>query len=251
MSQAPEPLPKLLLIHGALGAADQLAPLAAALGAAFTVEVLELPGHGRTAPLGSTFGMDAFCAAIAGRIEALGWAPARVFGYSMGGFAACRLALARPALVGSLATLGTLFDWSPAIASRESAMLDAARIREKVPAFAALLDERHQALAWEQVLERTKGLLAQLGKDGGIQPEAVAQLAPRLRVLVGDRDQSVDLDHSRRLALAAPRGSLEVLPEAGHPLERVPMPRLVAALEAFFAAGQGEGWSGRPSTAMV
>lgn len=230
------PLP-LLLIHGALGAADQLAPLAAAFSDAFDVNVLELPGHGRSSPTGDDFTMDAFADAVADRIQALGWAPARVFGYSMGGFAACRLALARPELIGSLATLGTLFDWNPIIAARESAMLDAARIREKVPAFAALLDERHQALPWEQVLERTRGLLAQLGGEGGIQPEAVAQLAPRLRVMVGDRDQSVDLGHSRRLALAAPQGSLEVLPEAGHPLERVPMARLAAALQVFFTAG--------------
>ncbi len=235
VSTASSTLP-LLLVHGALGAADQLAPLAEALAPRFAVQVLELPGHGRTPAASGTMRMADFEVAIAERITAEGLAPARVFGYSMGGFAACRLALARPALIGSLATLGTLFDWSPAIAAREAAQLDPARIRAKVPAFAALLEARHQALPWEVVLERTKGLLAVLGEEGGLQPEAVAELAPRFRVMVGDRDSSVDLGHSRHLALSAPQGSLEVLPEAGHPLERVPLDRLASSLKAFFGA---------------
>ncbi len=226
--------PSLLLLHGALGSADQLRPLAELLEPDFAVSVLEFPGHGRTAAPSSGFTMKGFQDAIAEKIQRDGLAPARVFGYSMGGFAACRLALEAPERFAGLATLGTLFHWDAAVAAREAAHLDVAAIREKVPRFAARLAERHGAEGWEALVERTRDLVLGLGREGGIASEAMGRLAPNLRIMVGDRDESVDLAHSQSLALAAPRGSLEVIPFAGHPLERVPLPRLVRSIRDCF-----------------
>ena len=226
--------PPLLLLHGALGAADQLQPLAELLAPDFDVRVLEFPGHGRTAAPAGSFSMEGFQDAIADRIRRDDLAPARVFGYSMGGFAACRLALEAPDLFAGLATLGTLFRWDSVVAARESALLDVATIQQKVPRFAARLAERHSALGWETLITRTRELLGRLGQDGGIEPDAIARLPMPLRILVGDRDESVDLLHSRLLALAAPRGALEVIPRAGHPLERVPLGHLARSLRDCF-----------------
>ncbi len=231
--------PPLLLLHGALGAADQLRPLAELLEADFAVSVLEFPGHGRTAAPPGSFSMQGFQDAIADRIRRDGLAPARVFGYSMGGFAACRLALEAPERFAGLVTLGTLFRWDTAVAAREAAQLDVATIREKVPRFAARLAERHGAESWEALVERTRDLVLGLGREGGIASDAMGRLAPNLRILVGDRDESVDLAHSQSLALAAPRGSLEVIPFAGHPLERVPLPRLAQAVRDCFDEALG------------
>lgn len=227
--------PTLLLLHGALGAADQLAPLAAGLAADFDVRVLEFPGHGRTAAPAGPFAMEGFQDAIREAIRHQGLAPARVFGYSMGGFAACRLALAEPELFAGLATLGTIFRWDPVVAAREAAFLDVAAIREKLPRFAARLAERHAALGWETLVDRTRKLLGDLGRAGGIEVAEIRGFARPLRIIVGDRDESVDLGHSQGLALAAPEGALEVIPRAGHPLERVPLSRLAASLRDCFA----------------
>ena len=40
-------------------------------------------------------------------------------------------------------TLATKFEWTPDIAQKEIKMLDAAKIAEKIPAFAQLLEKRH------------------------------------------------------------------------------------------------------------
>jgi pimeloyl-ACP methyl ester carboxylesterase len=226
--------PTLLLLHGALGAADQLAPLADSLAADFDVRILEFPGHGGRAAAAGPFAMETFQDAVRDAIRQQGLAPARVFGYSMGGFAACRLALAEPELFAGLATLGTIFRWDEVVAAREAALLDVAAIRNKLPRFAARLAERHVALGWEALVERTRELLGDLGRAGGIEADEMAQLAPPLRIIVGDRDESVDLRHSQLLALAAPQGTLEVIPRAGHPLERVPLARLADSLRDCF-----------------
>ena len=51
----------ILVVHGALGSAAQMQPVAEALRTLGKVEIVELPGHGETPlQLGSRFGMDVF-----------------------------------------------------------------------------------------------------------------------------------------------------------------------------------------------
>ena len=96
------PMPPILLLHGALGARDQLLPLAERLtreGAA-AVLAIDFRGHGARprgpARPGSAFGMPEFVDDIRSALAELGGGPALVFGYSMGGYAACTLEAEAP-----------------------------------------------------------------------------------------------------------------------------------------------------------
>ena len=228
----------LILIHGALGAASQMAPLADALRGRFGTHLLELEGHGETPSPDKHFSIDRFAQQLRNFIETESLAPARIFGYSMGGYVALRLASEQPDLIASIATLGTKLDWSPESAARETSRLDPATIRAKVPKFADALERRHaKSGGWEQLLARTAALMNGLGAKPLVDAAAFARVTARVRLMVGDRDSVVTVDETARGARAAPKGELAVLPGTPHPLEQVHVPLLASLLVDFFERG--------------
>jgi pimeloyl-ACP methyl ester carboxylesterase len=137
----------LVLLHGALGDATQLAPLATRLGDGRRVVVIELEGHGATPLRDRPLRIESFADDVIARLDRQGIARADVFGYSMGGYVALYLAATSSARIARVATLATKLAWTPEVAARESAMLDPVVIRTKVPRFAAALEARHTARA--------------------------------------------------------------------------------------------------------
>src|SRR5690349_18783408 len=126
----------LVLLHGALGDSSQLAPLAARLGTARRVSVLELEGHGKTPFRDRPLRIETLAESVIEAMSARGIERADFFGYCMGGYVALQVAAMRPERIDRIATLATKFAWTPEIATRETAMLDPATIRAKVPKFA-------------------------------------------------------------------------------------------------------------------
>ena len=234
--------PSLILLHGALGAAAQLAPLAAHLESRFRVFTLDFEGHGpRPATVGG-WRLARFADNLAALIEAEQLGPARVFGYSMGGYAALALAARQPELIHSVVTLGTKFWWDDATAAGEAARLDPMTIGAKVPAFADTLAARHLLGAgWEAVVAGTADVLRDLGRAPLLTPAGLAATPHPVRVLVGDRDATVSLEETAAAYRALPAGQLGVLPGVGHPLERMPLAVLAAQITDFFAPAAAAG----------
>lgn len=211
----------LYLLHGALGSASQLAPLAAALQAS-DPHLIELAGHGATELGDHPFSIDGFVAQIARQLDVTGVESADFFGYSMGGYVALALALAHPQRVRRVVTLGTKFEWTPDVAAREASRLDPDKIREKVPAFADQLRARHaDSGGWRGTLSRTAQLLAGLGAAPVLGAAELAQIAQPVCIMVGDRDVTVSVEESARITRILPSASLAVLPATPHPFEQI------------------------------
>lgn len=227
--------PSVLVVHGALGSAQQMQPLVDALMASgrFTsARAIELPGHGHT-PLdeGKSFGMDTFADTLAGTAVAMwedtGHLPV-VFGYSMGGYAAMLLASRKAGVIGPLVTLGTMVRWTPAIAEQAAARLDPAMIASKVPAFADTLAARHEgAGGWERMMQRTATLLRELGDAPPLTHAAFGTIRSPVHLLVGEKDDSVTLGDCEEVAALMPNARASLLPGVPHPIERVPLASIV------------------------
>ena len=226
--------PRLFLLHGALGSHAQMARLAGVLESRVDTRTFDFVGHGER-PLGGGLTMDRLVAQLAGAIEDDGAAPARLFGYSMGGYVALTLAATRPELVRSVATLGTKLEWSPTVGREVGAKFDAALIAEKLPKFAAALQLMHPATGWERLCGETRGMLAALGERPLLTRELLAGVAQPVRLMLGDRDDTVTLEETASAFGLLPAGQLEVLPATRHGIERVDVERLAASLLQFFA----------------
>ena len=229
-------LPSLLLLHGALGASDQFDALAGRLSDTFDVHRFDFEGHGTLAPPTRPMTMDRFAEAVRDHIATNGLAPARVFGYSMGGYAALLCARRHPGTIERIMTLGTKLAWTPDVAAREAGYLDAARLTERAPAFAAQLAARHGDAHWPALLAATRDMLLALGTAPALSDTDWPALDIPVRIAVGDRDATVTVDECVAAYRALPNAQLQVFPRTPHPLERANPEWLAKAIREFMAS---------------
>lgn len=230
---------RLVVLHGALGSAHQFEPLRAALPGV-DIHVLEFHGHGSAPDVEAPWTIDLFAHQLEDLLEDLlsdlHEVPHVVFGYSMGGYVAIRLAQRRPDLISRILTLGTKLDWSPEGAAKEIKMLNADVIEQKVPAFAADLQRRHGADRWRTVLAKTAELMVDLGAQPVLTEHNVADVTVPVRYGIGDRDEMVTQEETIRFYRATPQAQLTVLPGTRHPIEKVNLDLLIPEIERFLLA---------------
>ena len=209
----------VLLLHGALGSAAMLEPLATQLQTAdMPVRMMNFPGHGGL-PLPESFSMPDFIQAV--DEYTADWMPFKVFGYSMGGYVALLLAAMRPLRVEAVATLGTKFDWTRESAGKETARLNPTLMLEKIPAFVRVLSTRHGTDKWETVVNHTAGLLTRLGESPDLYQARLAQIICPVFIGRGSLDTGVTRKESEAAANAIPHGQYIELLDVKHPLEQV------------------------------
>ena len=229
--------PPVLLLHGALGAAATMAPLAERLTPHFTVHGLDFRGHGASPDPGVPLTMELLAEQVAAYVTAHGLAPARIFGHSLGGYVALQLAEARPALVSRVATLAMKLAWTPEISAQMRRQFDPATIRARAPRVADALAALHTGMGWEHLLPATSTMLDDLGARPRLTRDVFARITHPVRLGIGDRDTMVTIEETLDAYRALPGGELEVLPATPHPMERVDLDRLSRSLVAFFGAG--------------
>lgn len=226
----------LVLLHGALGARGQLDAIAEAMETHVRVHQLDFEGHGSEPPRDRPLRVQHLAENLRDFLDAREISQAGLFGYSMGGYVALYFALQHPNHVARVATLGTKFRWNRETAEREAARLDPAVIRAKVPRFAETLAVRHgRSGGWEGVLARTAEFLRNLGEDPLLTDVTLGRVQQPVRIIVGDRDNTVSADESAAVARTLRAGSLTILPETPHPIEQVAVNDLVRVLRSFFS----------------
>ena len=225
---------KLLLLHGALGSQNQFEPLKKALSTNYEVFTLDFYGHGTNAAETQPMRIEALADQILAWLEAQQLDSIAIFGYSMGGYVALYLAAHHPEKVAEIFTLATKFDWNPETAAKEVKLLDPEKIEAKVPAFAKDLAQRHGENSWKGVLHSTAEMMLHLGQQPALSAEDFATIQTRVLVSVGDRDTMVSLAETVEVYRQLPNGSLIVLPETIHPLEKVSVDRLIFECRQFF-----------------
>lgn len=232
----------ILVSHGALGSAGQMQPIVDALRALgdgrVRVEAVELPGHGST-PLADerAFRLSNFVDALALAVARLHGPPPLFFGYSMGGYVGLALEARAPRTFAAIVSLGTKFEWTPSSADREASRLDPVVIASRFPKFAAQLAARHeQAGGWQTVMVRTAALLRENGHAPLLPVETLERIAIPVCVAVGTKDDTVSLAESQAAADVMLHGRCEALEDIPHPIERVPVERIVDLLRPMLAS---------------
>lgn len=210
----------IILLHGAIGAMDQLEPLAVELKQqGYNVFTLSFSGHGQT-PFATNFGIEQFALELEQFIKENNLQQPTVFGYSMGGYVALYLAHKQPTLLGNIITLGTKFEWSLEIAKKEVKMLDSKTIIEKVPKFAEALQKRH-GQDWELLLEKTAEMMLSLGNKNALSLNDFTSIENKVLIGLADKDNMVSLEETTAVYKQLKNGSMYMLPNTKHPIESV------------------------------
>jgi pimeloyl-ACP methyl ester carboxylesterase len=223
----------ILLLHGAIGAAGQLAELENKLADSFLVHRLNFSGHGGSPFAGQPFSINLFAEEVLLFLDDNQIDTVNIFGYSMGGYVAMYLAKHHPQKINKVITLATKFTWDEAIAAKEIKMLNAEKIEEKLPGFAMSLQKRHAPNNWKTVLEKTAAMLLEMGNDNPLKPEDYKTIQHPVLLMLGDRDKMVSLDETLEVYKNLPDAQLAVLPNTGHPIEMLNTGRILFELRSF------------------
>ncbi|MDH6135101.1 pimeloyl-ACP methyl ester carboxylesterase [Kitasatospora sp. MAA4] len=246
-------LPEALFVHGLGGSSDNWAELMEELAGEVRGEALDLPGFGWSAPpVDGNLSVSGHVRAVIGYLESSGRGPVHLFGNSLGGAVAVRLAALRPDLVRSLTLISPALPELPpqrtALPTGLLAVPGATRLIQRIPsggrsveqATDGLLDlvygnaravsaaRREQAVAeYRRRMALPYALQVLVGSARGIVSaytergdQALWCQAARVEVPVllvyGLRDKLVSYRSAARACAAFRDARLLVLPESGH-----------------------------------
>jgi pimeloyl-ACP methyl ester carboxylesterase len=225
---------QLLLLHGAIGSSEQFDTLIPLLKNQFDIRTLNFSGHGGKPLHSDEFSIQLFASDVLSWMDANRMVTIDIFGYSMGGYVALYLAKHHPDRIGKLFTFATKFNWNPAGAHKEAAMLNAEKIAEKVPAFAKALEQKHGAESWKAVLSKTAAMMLSLGNNPALTLNDLSEIQQQALVAVGDRDTMVSLEETIDIYRHLKNGLLLVMPQTQHPFEKVHTEQLAAQIKQYF-----------------
>jgi pimeloyl-ACP methyl ester carboxylesterase len=211
----------LLLLHGAIGAASQLEPLAAALRDDQAVHLLNFSGHGGRPQGGEPFSIGLFANDVLQWMDEQRLNQVSIFGYSMGGYVGMYLARHYPEKIKKVVTLATKFHWDEPTAAKETQMLNPEKIEQKIPAFAESLKKMHAPTDWKQVLHNTADLMTNMGKNNPLKPEDYAGIVIPVTLLTGANDKMVSAQETISIQALLPNAQMVLLPETPHPIDQV------------------------------
>lgn len=228
-----------MLLHGALGSKSQFSSLISPLRDSFEIHTLDFEGHGSSPLRDRAFRDEHFAENVLDYLNENSIQSVSVFGYSMGGHVGLYLARKHPERIRRIFTLATKFLWTAENVDREASSVDADRILKKVPHFAKVLQDRHPASGWKNVLQKTREMFFDLGKKNSLPIEELRQTHHVVRIGVGDRDSMVSIEESVQVYRSLPQGELQVFPNTPHPLEKAPLTYLVGSMVEFFGVEGG------------
>ncbi|MBT2903313.1 alpha/beta hydrolase [Streptomyces cellulosae] len=245
-------LPPAFYVHGLGGSSLNWSPLMALLEGVVDSEAVDLPGFGDSPPPDDgDYSITAHARAVIRCLEASSRGPVHLFGNSLGGAVATRVAAVRPDLVRTLtlvspalpelrvqrsavptgllavpgvALLFTRFTRGWTAEQRVRGVLnlcygDPSRVTPEGFRHAVHDMERRQRLPyfWDAMARSARGLVSayMLGGQQGLWRQAERVLAPTLLVY-GGRDQLVGFRMAQRAARHFRGSRLVTLPDAGH-----------------------------------
>lgn len=223
----------LLLLHGAIGAKEQLMPLAEKLKSSYIVHTLNFSGHGGE-PMPTNFSIEIFANDVLNYLDKNNIDKINIFGYSMGGYVSLYLAQKHPSRINKVMTLATKFHWTEETAEKEIKMLNPEKIQEKLPEFAKTLEDRNKPNDWKLALKSTAEMMIALGKKNTLQLSDYQNIEHQTLISIGDKDSMVTLEETIAVYRQLKNANFIVLSNTQHPIEKVELERLSKEIQLFF-----------------
>jgi pimeloyl-ACP methyl ester carboxylesterase len=194
-------LPPALFVHGLGGSTQNWADLMAELGGDLDGEAVDLPGFGHSAPPDDgNLSLSGHVRAVIGYLETSGRGPVHLFGNSLGGAVAVRLAALRPDLVRSLTLISPAL---PELPPQRTALPTGLLAMPGAPRLLARL------LAGQSPEQRTAAMLGLIYGNPALIPQE------RRDAAVQEYRRRLDLPYAMDVLARSARGIVQAYTERG------------------------------------
>ena len=243
--------PPLLLLHGASsGGRLDFGHQLARFRKDFTCYLPDARGHGATRwDADDGFDYDWLLEDTTAFADALGIGAFHAAGFSMGGGTAIGVASRWPERVLTLVVMGITPEREPR-ASVARRLFSAERNKRDEPAWAEVLDRRHDPVQGEGGWERLLPVIGTaIGSQNLLGPGDLRRVTAPTLVIAGDRDPFVPVDHAWGLKRQLPDARLLIVPDCGHEVTARRPGIVNEALAGFYrsteavAAARAERWA--------
>jgi pimeloyl-ACP methyl ester carboxylesterase len=205
---------KLIVIHGALGAAKEFNTMIPLLNKHFEVIPYELPHHGTKKNNRLSFNIDALTKDL---LEFLAsQEKCIIYGFSLGGYVALCAAQLDAKNIEGIITQGTKLDWSPEIAEKEIKSLDVSILKDKLPTFYEYLVGLHGEYL-PDLLNKTASFMKELGENPALSESTLNKIDIPVRFTRGGKDRMVTEEETLKVAQHISNHSYFEIPFLPHP----------------------------------
>ena len=210
----------MILLHGAVGCAAEIAPLTAALRHYTEVRAPNLVGHGgRPIPERLTF--DAMARDLVEQLDRDGVQGDFIAGYSLGATLALYLARFFPWRVRGVVALAPKVVFDAATVEHWTHLADPERLRRNGRAL--IHEKNHAPQDWVAVTRANSEMFRALAESPPLADADLAAIEVPAMIVSSDRDPLVPWSEAKAIAKAIPGSHLAMFYGAAHPIAAVPV----------------------------
>jgi len=207
----------LILLHGLLGTAKRdLAQVMDWLSHNYHVYGPSLRGYGESTPKPRDFPLDFYhrdAKDVLAFMDALGIQSAHILGYSDGGETALVATGLQPERFKSVAVIGAVGNFTPAIRPRVQSMFPATWITEEDKQFHDFPDADAFILQWINAMKHI------IDTGGDISLSLAPNITCPVLIMLGDKDTLNPAEYAHKFLERTPNGRLEMF-QCGHPVHQ-------------------------------
>lgn len=205
----------LILLHGLLGTAKLHFPQVMQwLGSKYHIYGPSLRGYGESTPKPRDFPLDFYhrdAKDVLAFMDALNISSAHILGYSDGGETALVAAGLAPTRFKSVAVIGAVGNFTPAVRPRIQSLFPATWISEDEKQFHGIPDGDAFILQWVNAMKHT------IDTGGDISLSLAHNITSPVLIMLGDKDTLNPAEYALKFLDRTPNGRLEMF-ACGHPV---------------------------------
>ncbi|MBS0503959.1 MAG: alpha/beta fold hydrolase [Proteobacteria bacterium] len=228
----------LVIVHGANGAAREMAPLTGRLPGF----VPNMIGHGgREIP--ASLNIPAIAADLLRQCDDAGIGMADWFGFSFGGLVALWIAAYHPERVRGIVTLVTKVDYDARSIAHVTHLLDPERLADKPRG--AELAETHAPQDWRELARVNARMFEGFRERPPLGDAEIARIRQPVLLMAGMEDPLVSGAETSALARRLPNATTGLFAGSCHPIAQAPLDAIVRLTTAFLAAPEQQARAAR------
>lgn len=200
----------VILLHSGLSNGDHFMKVIPALAEDYQVIVMDSRGHGRSSFNDTPISYEVMANDVLGLMDHLGLDKANIVGWSDGGIIGLELAINHPERLNKVVAYGANFDPT-------GVRLDLAQ-NAYFNAFEARNEEEYQRLSphperWDEFFAQVLNMWA---TEPNYTEEQLKSISTPMLILDGAKEEAIDLNQTKLMALLIPNAELEIMPDTGH-----------------------------------